>query len=74
MKNILILPRVKKHFITFFCLCFSKIIFAQDLPSFDDNVIDNTPAAPIDNSVYVLLFVALIYGLHKLKKPSKNSI
>jgi hypothetical protein len=46
-----------------------NVLFAQDEPAFDDNVIDN-PAAPIDNYVLPMLVIAIIIGVVLIRKKS----
>ena len=43
----------------------SSASFAQD---FEDDVIDNTPAGPIDNYVILTLFLGMIYAFYKMKR------
>lgn len=49
---------------------FSPII-AQDIPSFSDDVIDNTPAAPINNYIIPMLFLGVLIGYKATKSIKK---
>jgi hypothetical protein len=64
MKNNLL-----KYYITAFYLCSTFVLFAQ--PGTDDNDSDlegtDTPAAPIDDYVWVLALVGLVFIFLKLR-------
>lgn len=45
------------------------VLFAQDIPGFDQGVLDNT-AVPIDNYILPMLALALIIGAVLIKKKS----
>jgi hypothetical protein len=49
------------------------VLFAQDTPGFDQDVIDNT-AVPIDNYILPMLALALIIGTVLLKKKDVNCL
>ena len=46
-----------------------NVLFAQDTPVFDDNVVDN-PVTPIDNYIIPMLVMALIFGAVLIKRKS----
>ena len=66
MKNNLL-----KYYITAFYLCSTFVMFAQDPGTGggvdNDGTGDTTPAAPIDDYVWVLLVIGLVYGFFRLR-------
>jgi hypothetical protein len=70
MKNI-----VLKFYIAAFCLCSTSILFAQ--PGADDTTgtLEGTDApAPIDNYVWVLALIGLVFIFLKFRAIQKNKI
>lgn len=61
--NIRILVNRKTILSSFIVFIFSMTsVFAQDQPTFDDDVLDNPPpAAPIDYWIFPMIFVAVVY-------------
>jgi hypothetical protein len=73
MKNILL-----RYYITAFYLCSTFIMLAQD-PGTDggvenDGTTDTTPAAPIDDYVWVLALIGLFFVFMKLRAIQKKKI
>jgi len=52
-------------FILFLILAFQPIETAAQIPSFDDDVDDETPAAPIDGFILISLGIGACYGFKK---------
>ena len=63
---------VNKKMIFLFLVVFvvsSLKTFAQDEPTFDDNVLDNPPpTAPIDFWIFPMIILGLLYAYFFLKK------
>jgi hypothetical protein len=64
MKNILV-----KYFIASLLLCCNIVMFADPGAGNDTNDLEgsDTPAAPIDNYIWILVLIAVIYVFFKLK-------
>jgi hypothetical protein len=65
MKN----PKITKTFFATLLLLATTATFAQ---TFDDDVIDNTQATPIDNYIILALILALIFAFYKMKRIGKE--
>lgn len=67
-----------KYYLTVFCFCYNLVLFAQ--PGTNDNGTglesdgDTTPAAPIDNYIWVLVTIGLVYVFFQLKDFSNNKV
>ena len=59
---------------TFFAVLFAVLVtvstYAQDLPEFEDDVVDNPPAAPIDDYLPLALLKAVGLGWVLLRKKN----
>jgi hypothetical protein len=64
MKN-----NISKYYITSFIFCYNIAMFAQPAPGNDTGDLEGTdaPASPIDNYIWVLALVGLIYVFIKLR-------
>ncbi len=69
-KNIL------KYWIVIFCLCSNFVLFAQPGTGNDTGNLEggDTPAAPIDNYLWVLALVGLIFVFMKLRAIENKKI
>ena len=65
MKN----PKITMPFFATLLLLATTATFAQ---TFDDDVIDNTQANPIDNYIILALILALLFAFYKMKKVGKK--
>lgn len=65
MKN----PKTTNTFCAILLLLATSATFAQ---TFDDDVIDNTQANPIDNYIILALFLALLFAFYKMKRIGKE--
>lgn len=63
--------KIQKIFYTFLFLICINTAFAADPPDFDDDVVD-APAAPIDDYVWVLAAIGLIYVFLRLRAFTKQ--
>lgn len=61
MKN----SKILKNCYALLMLLATSVSFAQE---FDDDVIDNQPVTPIDNYVFLALFLALLYAFYIMKR------
>ncbi len=62
-------PKITMTFFTTLLLLATTAAFAQ---TFDDDVIDNTQANPIDNYIILALFLALLFAFYKMKRIGKE--
>ena len=71
MKNNLI-----KYYTAAFCLCSAFVMFAQPGADNAGNTLeadtDTTPAAPIDDYIWVLALIGLIFVFMKYKRVVQN--
>jgi hypothetical protein len=75
MKN-----RLIKYYIAAFCFCFTSILFAQ--PGTEDTggagnlegTTGDTTPAPIDDYIWVLILVGLVFVFMKYRAIQKNKI
>jgi hypothetical protein len=62
-------PKITMTFFATLLLLATTAAFAQ---TFDDDVIDNTQATPIDNYIILALFLALQFAFYKMKRIGKE--
>lgn len=71
MKN-----KLLKYYIAVFYICSTFTLFAQ--PGTDDNGSDlegtDTPAAPIDDYVWVLALIGLVFVFHRIMGNVKKDV
>ena len=63
--------KIMKCFSALLMLLATSFSFAQ---GFDEEVIDNTPAGPIDNYVILVLFLALLFAFYKIRRVGSEKV